>query len=86
MNTIKIADLQDPATEIDELAVAQVAEDGMRMHLRGADRDEAIRRMHGRIDTELIAWRLYITTRTVHRVIARSRDEATEFQPAAVAA
>ena len=58
--------------DLDELAVTMVAVDGMRMHLRGRDRDEAIRRMHGRIDTELIAWRLYITTRTVHRVIARS--------------
>lgn len=44
-------------TGIDELAVTQVAADGMRMHLQGAERDEAIRRMHGRVDTELIAWR-----------------------------
>jgi hypothetical protein len=65
--------------DIDELAVTMVAVDGMRMHLRGRDRDEAIRRMHGRIDTELIAWRLYITTRTVHRVIARSLRPATQY-------
>ena len=67
--------------DIDELAVTQVAVDGMRMHLRGHDRDEAIRRMHGRIDAELIAWRLYITTRTVQRVIARSRRPAGEYEP-----
>jgi hypothetical protein len=65
--------------DIDELAVTMVAVDGMRMHLRGRDRDEAIRRMHGRIDTELIAWRLYITTRTVHRVMARSLRPATQY-------
>jgi hypothetical protein len=65
--------------DIDELAVTMVAVDGMRMHRRGRDRDEAIRRMHGRIDTELIAWRLYITTRTVHRVIARSLRTATRY-------
>jgi hypothetical protein len=47
--------------DIDELAVTMIAVDGMRIRLRGRDRDEAIRRMHGRIDTELIAWRLYIT-------------------------
>jgi hypothetical protein len=64
---------------IDELAVTMVAVDGLRMHLRGRERDEAIRRMHGRIDTELIAWRLYITTRTVHRVIARNLCPAAEY-------
>jgi len=57
--------------EIDELAVSQVADDGLRLRLRGADRDEAIRRMHGRVELDLIAWRLYTTTRTVHRVAAR---------------
>ncbi|MCV7117713.1 hypothetical protein AWC17_15435 [Mycobacterium nebraskense] len=51
------------ASQIDELAITQVAVDGMRMHLRGRDRDEAIRRMHGRIDVDIIAWRLYTTTR-----------------------
>ncbi|WP_062904732.1 hypothetical protein [Mycobacterium avium] len=30
------------APEIDELAITQVAVDGMRMHLRGRDRDEAL--------------------------------------------
>ena len=57
--------------DIDELAILQVAHDGQRMRLRGADRDEAIRRMHGRLDIDLIAWRLYTTSRTVHRVAAR---------------
>jgi hypothetical protein len=65
--------------DIDELAVTMVAVDGMRMHLRGPERDEAIRRMHGRIDTELIAWRLYITTRTVHRVIARTHCPPAQY-------
>ena len=44
--------------DIDELAILQVAYDGQRMRLRGADRDDAIRRMHGRLDIDLIAWRL----------------------------
>jgi hypothetical protein len=57
--------------DIDELAVLQVAHEGQRMRLLGADRDEAIRRMHGRIDIDLIAWRLHTTSRTVHRVAAR---------------
>lgn len=58
-------------SDIDELAVVQVADDGLRLRLRGPERDEAIRRMHGRVDLDLIAWRLYTTTRTVHRVAAR---------------
>ncbi|OSC17879.1 hypothetical protein B8W69_29550 [Mycobacterium vulneris] len=57
--------------DIDELAVIQVAYDGLRLRLRGAERDEAVRRMHGRVELDLIAWRLYTTTRTVHRVAAR---------------
>lgn len=57
--------------EIDELAVVQVAIDGMRLHLKGRERDEAIRMMHRRIDADIIAWRLYTTTRTVQRVAAR---------------
>jgi hypothetical protein len=57
--------------DIDELAILQVAHDGLRMRLRRADRDEAVRRMHGRLDIDLIAWRLYTTSRTVHRVAAR---------------
>ena len=68
----------DPDT--DELAVLQVAHDGLRLRLRGADRDEAVRRMHGRIDIDLIAWRLYTTSRTVHRVAARLG--LTEQKPA----
>ncbi|BAN91941.1 hypothetical protein BB737_28470 [Mycobacterium avium subsp. hominissuis] len=59
------------ASDIDELAVIQVAHDGQRLRLRGPERDEAVRRMHGRVELELIAWRLYTTTRTVHRVAAR---------------
>lgn len=61
----------DRVPEIDVLAVAQVAHDGLRLRLRGADRDEALRRMHGRVELDLIAWRLYTTTRTVQRVAAR---------------
>ncbi|MDO2394760.1 hypothetical protein QRB38_13165 [Mycobacterium avium subsp. hominissuis] len=74
------------APEIDELAITQVAVDGMRMHLRGRDRDEAIRRMHGRIDIDIIAWRLYTTPRTVQRVMARIRQPATNYQPLEAAA
>lgn len=76
------------APEIDELAITQVAVDGMRMHLRGRDRDEAIQRMHGRIDIDIdiIAWRLYTTTRTVQRVMARIRQPATNYQPLELAA
>jgi hypothetical protein len=56
---------------VDELAVLQVAHDGLRLPLRGKDRDEAVRRMHGRVEPDLIAWRLYTTSRTVARVAAR---------------
>jgi hypothetical protein len=58
-------------SDIDELAVVQVAHDGLRLPLRGAERDEAIRRMYDRVELDLIAWRLHTTTRTVHRVAAR---------------
>ena len=61
----------DSMTQVDELAVVQVADDGLRLPLRGADRDEAMRRMYGRVEPDLIAWRLYATTRTVQRVAAR---------------
>ena len=57
--------------EIDDLSVVRVAIDGMRLHLKGRDRDEAIRRMHRRVDADIIAWRLYTTPRTIHRVAAR---------------
>jgi hypothetical protein len=57
--------------DVDDLSVIQVAHDGMRLRLKGPDRDEAVRRMHRRLDTDLIAWRLYITPRTVQRVVAR---------------
>ncbi|PJD99423.1 MAG: hypothetical protein CK428_33110 [Mycobacterium sp.] len=56
---------------IDELAIVQVCTDGLRLRLRGAERDEAIRRMHGRVAIDLIAWRLYTTPRTVQRTAAR---------------
>lgn len=79
MTSTEIPDLEHDDPAVDELAVDLVAEDGMRMHLRGADRAEAIRRMNGRIEVELIAWRLYITTRTVQRVIARSHATTTEL-------
>jgi hypothetical protein len=36
--------------EIDDLSVIQVAIDGMRLHLKGRERDEAIRLMHRRVD------------------------------------
>jgi len=36
--------------QVDELAVVQVADDGLRLPLRGADRDEAVRRMYGRVE------------------------------------
>ncbi len=62
---------QDNVSDIDELAIIQVAHDGQRLRLRRPERDEAIRRMHGRVELDLIAWRLYTTTRTVHRVAAR---------------
>lgn len=39
----------------------------MRLHLKGADRDEALRRMYGRVPTDIIRWRLYTTSRTVQR-------------------
>ena len=61
----------DSMAQVDELAVVQVADDGLRLPLRGADRDEAVRRMYGRVGPDLIAWRLYTTTRTVQRVAAR---------------
>jgi hypothetical protein len=61
----------DSESDVDELAVVQVAHDGLRLPLRGAERDEAVRRMHGRVELDLIAWRLCTTTRTVHRVAAR---------------
>ena len=61
----------DSMAQVDELAVVQVADDGLRLPLRGADRDEAVRRMYGRVEPDLIAWRLNTTTRTVQRVAAR---------------
>ena len=57
--------------DIDDLSVIQVAHDGMRLPLKGRERDEAVRAMHRRIDTDIIAWRLYTTPRTVQRVVAR---------------
>jgi hypothetical protein len=65
--------------DIDHLAVIQVAHDGMRMHLKGRERQEAVRRMHLRVDADIIAWRLYTTPRTVQRVAAQLG--LTEQQP-----
>jgi hypothetical protein len=65
-----IPDIPD-IPHIDDLSVIQVVDDGMRLRLKGPERDEAVRRMHRRIDTDLIAWRLFITPRTVQRVVAR---------------
>ncbi|MFT8176818.1 hypothetical protein ACLXNF_04445 [Mycobacteroides chelonae] len=57
--------------KLDDLAITQVATDGMRLHLRAAERAEAVRRMYGRIDPDIIAWRLYLTTRSVIRIATR---------------
>lgn len=57
--------------KLDELAITQVAADGMRLHLRPAERAEAVRRMYGRIDPDIIAWRLHITNRSVIRIATR---------------
>jgi hypothetical protein len=79
-----IATQQPPLAgdDIDELAVLQVAHDGLRLRLRGADRDEAVR-MYGRVKADLIAWRLFTTARTVFRVAARLG--LTEQKPSAAA-
>ncbi|MFA4085309.1 hypothetical protein ONA92_26805 [Mycobacteroides salmoniphilum] len=73
--------------KLDELAITQVATDGMRLHLRTAERAEAVRRMYGRIDTDIIAWRLYITNRSVIRIATRigltKHTEDTELSCAA---
>lgn len=69
-HTLPDVDIPDIA-DVDDLSVIQVVDDGMRLRLKGRERDEAVRRMHRRIDTELIAWRLYVTPRTVQRVVAR---------------
>lgn len=68
--------MTSPITDIDDLSVIQVVRDGMRLRLKGRERDEAVRRMHRRIDTDIIAWRLFITPRTVQRVAARLRRTA----------
>lgn len=58
---------------IDELAVAQVAHDGHRMALRGADLEAAVQAMrHHRVPVDLMAWRLHLTPRTVERVLSGS--------------
>lgn len=63
--------MTSPPAEFDELSVIQVAIDGMRLRLKGRERDEAIRMMHRRIEVDIIAWRLFTTVRTVQRVLAR---------------
>lgn len=56
---------------VDHLSVVQVAIDGMRLHPKGRDRDEAIRLVHRRVDADIIAWLLYTTSRTVQWAAAR---------------
>lgn len=56
-------------TEIDWVTVLQVANDGARLALRGLEQREAVRRMIGRIDIDLMAWRLRTTPDVVAHVI-----------------
>ncbi|QSN49687.1 hypothetical protein [Mycobacteroides abscessus] len=56
-------------TEIDWVTVLQVANDGACLALRGIERREAVRRMIGRVDVDLMAWRLRTTTAAVENVI-----------------
>ncbi|MBN7374116.1 hypothetical protein [Mycobacteroides abscessus] len=56
-------------TEIDWVTVLQVANDGARLALRGLEQREAVRRMIGRIDIDLMAWRLRTTPDAVAHVI-----------------
>lgn len=57
--------------DVDWIAVLQVARDGARLPLRGVDRREAIRQMAGRIDADLIAWRLRMPRRAVDEALSR---------------
>lgn len=57
--------------DVDWIAVLQVARDGARLPLRGADRREAIRQMAGRIDADLIAWRLLMPRRAVDEAMSQ---------------
>lgn len=57
--------------DVDWTAVLQVADDGMRLSLRGVDRREAIRRMAGRIDEDLIAWRLCMPRTSVDLALSQ---------------
>ncbi|MDO3101097.1 hypothetical protein P5V93_23550 [Mycobacteroides abscessus subsp. abscessus] len=57
--------------DVDWTAVLQVADDGMRLSLRGVDRREAIRRMAGRIDEDLIAWRLCMPRSAVDTALSQ---------------
>ena len=52
-------------SETDWTAVLQVAVDGARMPLVDCERHEALRRMVGRVDIDLIAWRLYVAPEVV---------------------
>lgn len=56
-------------TEIDWVTVLQVANDGARLALHGPERREAVRRMIGRVDVDLMAWRLRTTTAAVEGVV-----------------
>lgn len=55
---------------IDWLAVDQVAEQGQLLPLREPERAEVVRRLYGHIADDVLAHRLYITTRVVVRIAA----------------
>ena len=48
--------------DIDHLSVIKVVHDGMRLRLKGPERDEAIRRMHRRVGIDIRAPALLIST------------------------
>ncbi|SKO15480.1 hypothetical protein [Mycobacteroides abscessus] len=56
---------------IDWLAVDQVSQHGQRLPLREPERSEVVRRLYGHIDDELLADRLYISSRTLTRLAIR---------------
>ncbi|MGL5442041.1 MAG: hypothetical protein ACRDDJ_06205, partial [[Mycobacterium] stephanolepidis] len=56
---------------VDWLAIDQVTQAGHRLPLREPERSEVVRRLYGRIDDELLAHRLYISSRTLTRLAVR---------------
>jgi hypothetical protein len=56
---------------IDEISVAQVAQDGHRLPLRGEDFDAAVKDMRNRFPIYIIAWRLNCGERKVERTLER---------------